>query len=136
MNRIQHLKFITVILTAACVSATYVLRAEPIRETTASVIALVNLDQQIAQMGEEPGVEDLLLLRSQFMADYDALDRANALAEHRIETSRNLLLRARIRAARHCFAAALADLSSAERRGAALQQVMPIRASILIATGQ
>jgi tetratricopeptide (TPR) repeat protein len=115
--------------------AKVIVAADPIQPTTAGSIAIANLDQQIAQAQDESGVEDLLLLRSQFLADYEALDRAGVLAEGRLETSRDLLRRARTRAARHQFADALADLASAESKGAIAEQTAQARASILIATG-
>src|SRR5262249_38180286 len=101
--------------------------------TTSSVIAIANLDQQIAQLREEPGVEELLLVRSRFLGDYEALDRASSLGEGRFATSRELLLRARTRSAVHRFADALADIQEAERAGAKVDE---LRASILVATGR
>src|SRR5258705_370888 len=84
---------------AAAIEAPYV--------TTASTIAIANLDQQIVQRGEAAGVEELLLTRSRFLADYDALDRASSIAERRFQTSEDLLSRARARSAVHRFADAL-----------------------------
>jgi tetratricopeptide (TPR) repeat protein len=118
-----------------CASASCADHANLVRDTTAGVIAIANLDQQIAQLGDEPGVEDLLLVRSRFLGDYDSLDRANALTEGRFQTGWDLLQRARTRAALHRFADALADLATAERDGATQDQTMPLRASILVATG-
>jgi tetratricopeptide (TPR) repeat protein len=75
-------------------------------------------------------------VRSRFLADYDALHRASALAESRSSNFRDLLDRARARAAAHRFQDALADLAVAERDGRLRDQDVALRASILIATGQ
>ena len=61
--------------------------AVPVRDTTASAIAIANLNHQIAQLRDDAGSEDLLLVRSRFFADYDALDHASALSETRATTS-------------------------------------------------
>jgi tetratricopeptide (TPR) repeat protein len=118
-----------------CVSASDMshINAEP--DTTASIIAIANLDQQIAELGDSPGVEDLLILREEFLADYDALDRASALAEGRFVTAQDLLKRAQTRAAVHRFAEALSDLEAAKQHGVSPVQILAHRASILIATG-
>src|ERR1700676_405570 len=123
------------LFSGVCVSASAMshINAEP--DTTASIIAIVNLDQQIAELGDNPGVEDLLILREEFLADYDALDRASALAEGRFLTAQDLLKRAQTRAAVHRFADALSDLESAQQHGVSPDQILPLRASILIATG-
>lgn len=100
--------------------------------TTDGAIALANLDQLIAQRGDAPGVEELLLARARFLGDDDALDRAVALAEARpCLTADDHLRRARARSAVHRFADALADLA-ALRTPAADE----LRASILVATGR
>jgi tetratricopeptide (TPR) repeat protein len=104
--------------------------------TTSSAIAIANLDQQIRQAGSDAGVEELLLVRSRFLGDYEALDRASALGEGRHETARELLVRARTRSAVHRFADALADVDTAERFGAKADQICALRASILVATGR
>jgi tetratricopeptide (TPR) repeat protein len=104
-------------------------------ETTSSVIALANLDQQIGELRDEEGVEELLLLWSRFLADYDTLGRASSLGEERFTTSRELLERARTRSAVHRFADALDDLAAAQRAGARPNEVAALRASILVATG-
>jgi tetratricopeptide (TPR) repeat protein len=104
-------------------------------DVTASTIAIANLNQEIEQLQDEPGVEDLLILREEFLADYDALDRASALAENRFATGQDLLARARARAAVHQFADALSDLEAAKQRGVSPAQILPLHASILIATG-
>jgi tetratricopeptide (TPR) repeat protein len=123
------------LFSGVCVSANDMshINAEP--DTTASIIAIVNLDQQIAELGDNPGVEDLLILREELLADYDALDRASALAEGRFLTAQDLLKRAQTRAAVHRFADALSDLESAQQHGVSPDQILPLRASILIATG-
>jgi tetratricopeptide (TPR) repeat protein len=104
--------------------------------TTHSAIAFANLDQQIRQAGNEMGVEEFLLVRSRFLGDYDALDRASALGEGRYATGRELLLRARTRSAVHHFADALADVEAAERVGAKPDEIAALRASILVAMGR
>ena len=109
--------------------------AEPSFITTSSTIAIRNLDQQIAQLAGQPGVEELLLVRQRFLSDYEALDRACTLTEGRSETSADLLRRARTRAAVHRFADALGDIEAAERKGATSEETRGLRASILIATG-
>jgi tetratricopeptide (TPR) repeat protein len=103
--------------------------------TTSSMIAIANLDQQIAQLRNEEGVEELLLLRSRFLGDYDALGRASSLGEGRFATGRELLRRARTRSAVHRFADALTDLAAAQRAGANASEIASLRASILVATG-
>jgi tetratricopeptide (TPR) repeat protein len=103
--------------------------------TTSSVIAIANLDQQIIELHDDIGVEELLLVRSRFLGDYDALERASSLGERRFATGRELLLRARTRSAVHRFADALADLDAAAQVGVKADQVASLRASILVATG-
>jgi tetratricopeptide (TPR) repeat protein len=63
------------------------------------------------------------------------LDRASALANDRFETAENLLRRARTRSAVHRFADALADIKAAERCSARQDEVVGLRASILVSTG-
>jgi tetratricopeptide (TPR) repeat protein len=123
------------LVSSACASArdTSHINVEP--DATASIIAIANLNQEIEQLRDEPGVEDLLILREEFLADYDALDRASALAENRFASGQDLLARARARAAVHRFADALSDLEAAKQRGVSPAQILPLRASILIATG-
>jgi tetratricopeptide (TPR) repeat protein len=104
--------------------------------TTSSAIAIVNLDQQIQQAGNEIGVEELLLVRSRLLGDYEALDRASALGENQPPTAQGLLLRARTRSAVHRFADSLADIEAAERIGAKPPEASAIRASILVAIGR
>jgi tetratricopeptide (TPR) repeat protein len=108
---------------------------EPSFITTSGMIAIRNLDQQIARLGDDPGVEELLLVRQRFLSDYEALDRACALTEGRLQTSADLLRRARTRAAVHRFADALDDIKVAESKGATSDETRGLRASILVATG-
>lgn len=110
--------------------------AETAPATTSGAIAIGNLDHLIAQHGDEPGIEDLLLTRSRFLADYDALERAAAVAEPRVATAADLVARARTRSAVHRFADALADLAAAERAGANRDELGALRASIWVATGK
>jgi tetratricopeptide (TPR) repeat protein len=123
-----------VLASASCGASTNAIDCRP--NTTSSVIAIANLDQQISQLRNEPGVEELLLVRSRFLGDYDALDRASSLGESRFATSGELLLRARTRSAVHRFTDALADLAAAEGAGAKPEEVAPSRASILVAIGR
>jgi tetratricopeptide (TPR) repeat protein len=119
----------------ACGSSNRANLIEVSRATTSGAIAIANLDHQIAQHHDEVGVEELLLARSRFLGDYDALDRAVALAETRGDTSAGFLGRARAHSAVHRFADALVDVAAAERSGAEGDEVVALRASILIATG-
>jgi tetratricopeptide (TPR) repeat protein len=119
----------------ACGSSNGANLVEVSHATTSGAIAVANLDHQIAQRQEEAGVEELLLARSRFLGDYDALDHAAALAENRADTSADLLRRARARSAVHRFADALVDVAAAERAGAEGDEVVALRASILVATG-
>lgn len=129
--------FLTVVLASAICSAKDGSSAvDSTINTTSSAIAIANLDQQIHQAGNEIGVEELLLLRSRFLSDYDALDRASTLGERRDATGRELLLRARTRSAVHRFADALSDVDAAERIGAKPNEVFALRASVLVATGR
>jgi len=135
---VRHFDYRSAVL--ATVLATYCAAygapvAKPSFITTSSTIAIQNLDQQIAQLGDQSGVEELLLVRQRFLSDYEALDRASALTEGRSETSADLLRRARTRAAVHRFADALGDIASAEHKGATSEETRGLRASILIATG-
>lgn len=110
-------------------------QAQVAPRTTSGAIAIENLDGQIAQLRDGEGIEDLLLVRAQFFADYEALERAGTLAEGRYQTAGDLLRRATTRSAVHRFADALADLNSAEEDGASRDKVVAARASIFIATG-
>jgi tetratricopeptide (TPR) repeat protein len=129
--------FLTVVLAATACSAKIGSNVvDSTINTTTSAIAIANLDQQIRQAGNEAGVEELLLVRSRFLADYEALDRASALGEGRYAPGRELLLRARTRSAVHRFADALADVEAAERTGAKPDEIAALRASILVAIGR
>ncbi|MEO8621383.1 MAG: tetratricopeptide repeat protein [bacterium] len=123
------------ILFAACSGSRGATAIETPYVTTAGAIAIANLDQQIAQRGNASGVEELLLVRSRFLGDYDALDRASTIAEARFETAADLMRRARARSAVHRFADALRDVNAAERAGAPGDECESLRASILVATG-
>lgn len=133
----------------ACLATLAACGARPARDgtarttstTTSGAIATANLDHLIAQHGDEPGVEDLLLARARFLADYDALDRAAALAEARCPagacaTAAQHLQRARARSAAHRFADALDDLAAAEAAGAPSASLAAPRAAIWVATGR
>jgi hypothetical protein len=86
--------------------------------TTSGSIAIANLDHAIAQTKDEAGVVELLLTRSRFLADYEALERAATISEEHVESAADFLRRARTRAAVHRFADALGDVAAAERLGA------------------
>lgn len=104
--------------------------------TTSSSIAIENLNGQIAQLHDEAGVEDLLLVRARFLADYEALDRASRMTEGRVRTASELLKRARTRSVVHRFAEALDDIAAAEQSGASHDEIVGLRASILVAIGR
>jgi tetratricopeptide (TPR) repeat protein len=123
-------------LAATCGGAGRGAFVEAARLTTSGAIAVANLDAEIAQDGEDEGVEELLLARSRFLGDYDALDRASSVAERRFETGGELLRRARVRAAVHRFADALVDLAAAEHAGANRESCAALQASIFVATGR
>jgi tetratricopeptide (TPR) repeat protein len=135
MKIIQLCSLSIFLCSGACVSASDLPHSSAQPDATASIIAIANLDQQIAELGDSPGVEDLLILREEFLADYDALDRASTLAEGRFVTAQDLLKRAQTRAAVHRFAEALSDLQVAQEHGVSPGQIVAMRASILIATG-
>jgi tetratricopeptide (TPR) repeat protein len=113
-------------------------RPEPGREraTTASSIALANLDARIARGGDRAELVNLLLLRARFLSDEGALDRAERLAEEDPATPGDLLTRARARSALHRFREALEDVRMAEHLGGAEHDLLAVRASILIALGR
>lgn len=126
----------SLILAAACGWSNATRATETAYVTTAGVIAIANVNQQIVQSGKSSGVQDLLLLRSRFLGDYEALDRASRMAEGHVETTADLLRRARARSAVHRFADALRDVAAAERAGAPSVESAALRASILVATGR
>jgi tetratricopeptide (TPR) repeat protein len=138
MKRLSRLRWVAAygLALTACGRAAHGPAIEPPYVTTAGAIAIENLDAQIVQASTGPGVEELLLARSQYLGDYDALDRASSLAEARFETAADLLRRARARAAVHRFADALGDVAAAERAGAGSNEAAGLRASIFIATGR
>src|SRR4051812_28311470 len=119
---------------AAAMAAAPLPEDEP-APATSSVIALANLDQLIAQGGDDPAVTDLLLLRMQMLGEPAMLDRIAALTEAHAATSADLLRRARARAAAHRFADALDDLDAARRLGASATRVEGQRASLQVAQG-
>jgi tetratricopeptide (TPR) repeat protein len=98
--------------------------------TTNGDVALANLDLLIAQHDEPAGAEDLLLTRSRFFADYDALRRAARLADEPAADATALVRRARVRAAVHRFSEALDDVRAAEAHGVAPADTLLLRASI------
>lgn len=109
--------------------------ADAVRATTSGALAIVNLDHQIERQRGGAGVDELLLLRSRFLGDYDALDEAIASAEAEAAISGSHLPRARARSAVHRFPEALDELVAAERAGEAPSQIAAQRASIAVATG-
>lgn len=128
---------LTAVFASLTCSAEYRASAEDsASHTTSSAIAIANLNQQIRQAGSEAGVEELLLVRSRFLGDYDALDRASTLGESRFTTAKQLLLRARTRAAVHRFADALVDVDVAQQLGAKPDEISALRASIFVAIGR
>jgi tetratricopeptide (TPR) repeat protein len=136
MFRFSKTFFAVVLASTACGARNGSNIADSTINTTSSAIAIANLDQQIQQAGNEIGVEELLLVRSRFLGDYEALDRASALGESRPPTAQGLLLRARTRSAVHRFADSLADVEAAERIGEAPAEVSAMRATILVAIGR
>jgi tetratricopeptide (TPR) repeat protein len=137
MKMLQHWKVFFAVLVAStiCSAKSGSSMLDSAITTTSSAIAIANLDQQIRQAGNEAGVEELLLVRSRFLGDYEALDRASILGEARCASNRELLLRARTRSAVHRFADALADVEAAEHAGAKPDEIAALRASILVAIG-
>ena len=109
---------------------------ERLRPTTAGSIAIANLDHQIERSGDGTSSVELLLARSRFLGDYDALERALEIAEGHRESADDLLLRARVCAAAHRFTEALADLEAAKRAGADEGTIEAVRATVLVATGR
>jgi tetratricopeptide (TPR) repeat protein len=122
---------------------------EPV--TTSGAIALRNLHAQIDGLAAQVtagrlGVEghaslvELLLLRGQLLGRIADYERAAALAEQLVrdapEAAAAVLARARARATLHGFAAALADLDTAETLGAARAALQAERAGIVQALGR
>jgi tetratricopeptide (TPR) repeat protein len=105
------------------------------RASTSGDIALANLDGLIAQASGEPGAVDLMLLRGQFLADHETLDRVAALTEANEQDAAQLLRRARSRAAAHRFYEAGLDLDAAQRAGASPEALRGPRASLQVALG-
>jgi tetratricopeptide (TPR) repeat protein len=109
--------------------------AAPASETPRGDIALDNLDQLIARHAGDPAVDELLLMRARFFADYAALERVAELADAEATDAISRLRRARARAAVHRFDEAVADLDAAERLGADAQSLLALRAPVRIAQG-
>lgn len=122
-------------LALACGSAAGAEPAASDRATTAGAIAIDNLDHQIARSAEDGDVVDLLLARSRFLGNYDALDRAVRMTDRPSLTYVDLLRQARVLSAAHRFADALVDLDAAECAGASSAEIAASRSSILVATG-
>ncbi|MBE7468951.1 MAG: tetratricopeptide repeat protein [Anaerolineales bacterium] len=122
---------------------------EPV--TTSGVIALLNLQGQIDGLesqatagrltaGQWANLIDLLTLRGQVLGCIADAERAAALAEQFVYDTPTdglaFLARARMRAAFHRFAAALADLDTAERLGWERAVLDAERAAIFQALGR
>jgi tetratricopeptide (TPR) repeat protein len=105
------------------------------RASTNGDIALANLDGLIEQTSGEPGSIDLLLLRGQFLADHEVLDRVAVLTEPQDQGAAQLLRRAHARAAAHRFYEAGLDLDAAQRAGASPDALRGPRASLQVALG-
>lgn len=122
------------VVSSLCISLAA--HTQPFANTTAGSIAVGNLEQLLGQASEPVTRVDLLLAKSRFLGDYDALSEAEQLAEVLPLEAGSLLLRARTRAAAHRFGDALLDLVAAEQLGANVANVASQRASILVATGR
>ena len=103
--------------------------------TTAGAIAITNLDAQIARVADEEASVELLLARSRYLSDYDALEQAIAIAERNSTTGDGMLHAAQAHAAAHRFVQALGELAAAERAGVDPAAIVAARAPILIAIG-
>lgn len=62
MKRYGKWTALFVAILATCSASHGAQIADPLITTTTNTIAINNLDQQIAQLGDEPGVEELLLV--------------------------------------------------------------------------
>ncbi len=118
----------------ACSAIAHSLTCGP-HSTTNSAIAIANLDDQIAHVAGSDANVELLLARSRFLGDYDALGQAIHVAERHPGTGEELLRAAHAHAAEHRFVQALDDLTRAERAGLDSMRVDALRASIKVATG-
>ena len=103
--------------------------------TTAGSIAIANLDAQIASAADDEAGVELLLARSRYLSDYEALDHALAIAERNHATGQGMLRATQAYAATHQFVQALNELSAAEHAGVDPAAIEAVRAPILIATG-
>jgi tetratricopeptide (TPR) repeat protein len=109
---------------------------ERLRPTTAGSIAIANLDHQIERSGGGTHSVDLLLARSRFLGDYEALERAVEITRGSAVSADALLRRTRVRAAAHRFVEALADLEAARPAGADERTIDAMRATTLVSTGR
>lgn len=135
---------------AGALSTAVVPRA-PFRRTTHHEIALANLESQIAgieraapgrelAVGEQAMLAGLRLQRGQVLGRVSDYEAAAAIGERLVHAApadpRGWLVRARAAATFHRFAAALADLDEAGRRGADADEVDGVRAGVLLAQGR
>jgi tetratricopeptide (TPR) repeat protein len=102
---------------------------------TDSAIAIANLDDQIARVAGTTASVELLLARSRFLGDHDALGQAIALVEQHQGSGEEWLRLAHAHAAEHRFALALEDLTAAKRVGMHAARIEAARAIILVASG-
>ena len=116
--------------------------------TTAGVIAIGNLQAQIAACRSGPGASvadratiiDMLLLRGHLLGCIADTEEAAALAEQLVreapDCAQAYLARTRTRGALHCFAAAFDDLDHAERLGLDPHSTRHERAALFEAVGR
>ncbi len=106
------------------------------RFTTYGAIAIENLDHLIEQATDKQAFSELLLTRTRFLGDYEALDEVVSNAEINAVTASDFLLRAKARAAVHRFADALEDLRKAQMLGVDERKVFAVLATVKIAQGK
>lgn len=131
--------------------ATPVVVPAPFRRTTHPEIAFANLESQIAgieraapahelPVGEQAMLAGLRLQRGQVLGRVSDYEGALAIGERLVHAApadpRGWLVRGRAAATFHRFAAALADLEEAGRRGADAADVDGVRAGVLLAQGR
>lgn len=119
--------------------------------TTDPAIALSNLNETIAARERELAtttdrrrafdLQNLILMRGQFLGRVADLERALALGERlvgeeKVRSGDARLARARALSALHRFDEALADLDDAARRGADSERIDSARAAVLAAIGR
>ena len=119
--------------------------------TTDGAIALSNLQAQIAAeerlasygsltVSQRAAIVELLIMRGQFLGRIVDYEHAEALSEQLVgdapSDGRAFLTRAQVRATLHRFAAALADLTEAERLGVNSDRCAAVRATIFQASGR